>query len=198
MTLCLKGGYIEAVGGGGGSKRDHNRPNLALLGAIRKIICKAGLLWKVNKDKILFKHTVGLTLLKCLLITHNNYYYLLKFWKSVFICNSFTFWIFIVVFIWAYHTLYCCFDFVSHWQQCWCWKLLSFKNCKVLNLYFTAVLSLSCLFCYIDCIILWCNGISEPPDEEEGFIEIVQVEVQLICDTPFKVFSEIYSGGLFS
>ncbi|KAK2549482.1 hypothetical protein P5673_030023 [Acropora cervicornis] len=59
------------------------------------------------------------------------------------------------------------------------------KN-KVPNLYFTAVLSLSCFICHIDWVILWCNGISDTPDEEEGFNEIIQVEVQLICDTPFK------------
>ena len=29
--------------------------------------------------------------------------------------------------------------------------------------------------------------ISEPPGEEEGFSEISKVEMQLICDTPFKV-----------
>lgn len=29
--------------------------------------------------------------------------------------------------------------------------------------------------------------ISEPPAEGEGFNEISKVEVQLICDTPFKV-----------
>ena len=58
------------------------------------------------------------------------------------------------------------------------------------------MLSLSCFICHIDWVILWCNGISDTPDEEEGFNEIIQVEVQLICDTPFKVFSEIYSGGL--
>ena len=63
-------------------------------------------------------------------------------------------------------------------------------------MYFTAVLSLSCFICYIDWVILWCNGISDTPDEEEGFNEIIQVEVQLICDTPFKVFSDIYSGDL--
>ena len=63
-------------------------------------------------------------------------------------------------------------------------------------MYFTAVLSLSCFISYIDWVILWCNGISDTPDEEEGFNEIIQVEVQLICDTPFKVFSAIYSGGL--
>ena len=44
MTLCLKGDYIEAAGGRGESKRDHNCPNLALLGAIREIICKADFL----------------------------------------------------------------------------------------------------------------------------------------------------------
>ena len=86
--------------------------------------------------------------------------------------------------------------FIPHLQWCQHWHLLSFKVCKVPNLYFTDALSLSCIICHIDWAILWCNGVSNTPDEEEGFNEIIQVEVQLICDTPFKVFSEIYSGGL--